>query len=106
MKKTIVSALIVAGALLFANCHPKMHKSKSAEKTTETAAPPATPEQMAQGKTIYDAQCGKCHDLPKAGDYTEKRWNKILPDMIAKANVNAADARLVRAYVMANVKHD
>jgi len=105
MKKVIVSALLFSGILFFANCHPKMSKDKPAGTTgTEVKPAPATPEQMAQGKVVYDAQCGKCHDLPKTADYTDKQWHKILPDMIHKAELSKEDAAKVSAYVYANVK--
>lgn len=104
MKKITVSAILFSGILFFANCHPKVSKDKPATANA-AATPAATPaEQMAQGKVIYNAQCGKCHDLPRTVDYTTAQWKKILPDMIEKAGINKTDADKVSAYVYANVK--
>jgi cytochrome c5 len=104
MKKVIVSALLFSGILFFANCHPKIAKDKPATTSAESKPTPSSPELMAQGKVIYDAQCGKCHDLPKTVDYTTNQWKRILPEMIEKAGIGKDDASKVSAYVYANVK--
>ncbi len=61
-------------------------------------------EQIATGKTIFEDNCNKCHDLPKPGEYDMQAWNDILPKMFEKANLADDKGKMVRAYVTANAK--
>jgi hypothetical protein len=54
MKKLVVAAILGTGFLI--SCTPKT----PAVVGTKTI----TAEYLAQGKTIFDNSCGKCHDLP------------------------------------------
>lgn len=60
--------------------------------------------QMAKGQAITTANCGKCHELHQPGEFTIKRWNKILPEMCHKAELSKEDAELVRAWIITNAK--
>lgn len=61
-----------------------------------------TPE-LVQGKTIYDAKCGKCHDLPKPSDYSKEKWVPIMNHMAKKAKISDEDRELVYNYVTMNL---
>ena len=39
---------------------------------------------MNSGKTLYEANCGKCHALPAISSRNEEGWNKIVPPMAQK----------------------
>lgn len=60
-----------------------------------------TPE-LVQGKTIYEAKCGKCHDLPRPLSYTKVKWEPIMKSMAKKAKISDADRELVYNYVTMN----
>lgn len=112
MKKTLVVLCSVATVVFLADCHPKAYpKGGTAETTKETKANTTaststtyTAEQVAKGKAIYEAECNKCHDLPKPMDHSVKSWNGILPKMFAKAGISQDNGMLIKAYVMSNVK--
>ena len=72
--------------------------------TDKGTATTPTAEQMALGRTIYNAECKQCHDLPKPGDYKLSEWADILPKMIKKANMDKNKGELVNYYVVANAK--
>lgn len=64
-----------------------------------------TKEQMATAKTLYDARCGKCHDLPATTDHTASEWKPIIERMAPKAKLSAEEGTWLLAYVSANAKN-
>lgn len=61
-------------------------------------------DQIAQGKTLMDARCSKCHDLKPTENYTIEQWEPILDAMIPKAKLLEDEGNLVRAYILLNAK--
>jgi hypothetical protein len=59
---------------------------------------------METGRIIFTNRCGKCHDLPKADQYTAQRWDGILSSMIPKARLNEEQGLHVTAYLKAQAK--
>lgn len=115
MKKITLSAVAVAVAITLVQCSPKTAKpakSSSDNKPIVMLNPVVeeikknyTPDQIAEGKTIYDSKCGKCHELFKPNTETVKKWDThILPEMNVKAKLTDDQAKLVRAYVLVNAK--
>lgn len=64
----------------------------------------ATTEQLATAKTLYDARCGKCHDLPATTDHTAEDWKPIIERMTPKAKLTAEEGNWILAYVSTNAK--
>jgi hypothetical protein len=56
------------------------------------------------GKTIFINRCGNCHGLPKADDFTAKRWDGILLYMIPRARLNSEQGIHITAYLKANAQ--
>ena len=104
--KIILFAAAVAGTVFFADCSPKTGKATTAGSTAtaSTNAPHYSAEQVAQGQTIYTANCGKCHKLIDPASKSLDKWNAVLPPMIKKAKLSDDQGELVRAYVMSNIK--
>lgn len=62
--------------------------------------PGLTLAELNQGKTLYEASCGKCHGLKKPNALDEAGWRKIVPPMAQKAKIDAEAERLVLQYVV------
>jgi cytochrome c5 len=65
---------------------------------------PAKAELAKKGKEVYEAKCGRCHDLKTPDTYNEVRWVKIVDWMAPKAKLDAAEKEVVLAYVTLNAK--
>ncbi|XZF15241.1 c-type cytochrome [Chitinophagaceae bacterium MMS25-I14] len=104
MKKIIRLSVIAAASVLLAQCAPKTAKTVSASGSKKVEAATYTDDQVAQGKTIYNNNCGKCHGLKNVGDFDKTAWEHILPSMAKKARIDDQQTALVRAYVMTNAK--
>ena len=105
-KGLLLSAFVLA-TISLANCSPKVSKTVVATPPTPVTPKPEvhySEVQLAQGQTIYTANCGKCHKLFVPADKSLSRWESVLPNMINKAKLTDEQGGLVRAYVMANLK--
>jgi hypothetical protein len=59
---------------------------------------------ISMGKNVYEAKCGKCHDLKNVKAYSTQNWVGILEFMAPKAKLSEIETRQVAAYVKANAK--
>lgn len=94
MKKAII--IFVSITALFVACSPKT--------TPQSVVEPVSSEPMAMGKSLYVARCSKCHELPKVGDFTAKKWTGIVDWMAPKAKLSTQEKQMVLNYVQANAK--
>ncbi len=90
MKKLVVAAIIGTGFLI--SCTPKT----PAVVGTKTI----TAEYLAQGKTIFDNSCGKCHDLPNPTAHSAQNWVGIMNSMAPKAKLNDEQHQMVYDYIV------
>ena len=63
------------------------------------AAVSATTENLAQGKNIYENNCGKCHALPNPSSFTDEKWVGIMNWMAPKAKLTAEQTSFAYTYV-------
>lgn len=109
MKKIFSISAILLAVMILINCTPKVAGTVTDKEPVPTKAQVLASfneDQLAQGKTIFTNNCGKCHGLKDPASHTPPEWNKILAKMIPKAKLNYDDGKLVRAYVIANSKAD
>lgn len=107
MKKTFVLIGMCLSTIIFTQCAKKATSTKTSATTVDEVAELTkkyNPSQMAEGKAVFVGSCQKCHQLYQPAEFTIKKWNKILPDMSHKAELNANQAGLVRAWVITNAK--
>ena len=62
--------------------------------------PGMTLADLNEGKTIYEANCGKCHGLMKPSALNEDGWRNIVPPMAQKAKLDSKAEQLVLQYVV------
>lgn len=107
MKKITVSVLAVASSLFLVQCANKggdnTKKMSEADQVSEMQKK-FTSAQIAEGKAVFMASCGKCHELFKPEQFSINKWNHVLPDMSQKAELTAEQASKVRAWVIINAK--
>ncbi len=102
MKKIYISIAIAASVSVLAACHKKGYPT-----ATKDAAPAVvyTPAQLAEGEKIYNDNCGKCHELHEASEFTAHKWGKIIPEMAEKAELQKNKTDLLTAWVYAHAKN-
>ena len=96
LKRAICSSLILLTA-----CSPKTTPTAVvvAEKENQTIA-----VNMIEGQKIYQANCGRCHELPNPAALTQREWKPIMYRMSRKARLSEVEKVHSMAYVMANAK--
>lgn len=105
MKKIFILPIIAAALLV--SCKSKSTTTAPSNKTVGTSTSVTgqkkiTESMLAEGKTIFENSCGKCHDLPDPKKYTDEKWVKIMNTMAPKAKLNAKQSELVYDYATFN----
>ena len=103
MKKITVSLIFL---FIMAACTkkatPNVSKTDSAPSSVSPIVNPG--DWGTSGKMIFEAKCGRCHDLPKPATYTYRRWSSIMDEMAPKAKLNDSEKTMVLTYVQDNAK--
>lgn len=92
MKKLIAAASFTA--IMLVSCTPKASTSAAAGTSTSTA------EQIAQGKTIFENSCGRCHKLPDPASHNPVQWVGIMNSMAPKAKLTDEQHQWVYDYIV------
>lgn len=94
MKNLAIAAVL--GIVFIISCTPKTVPAASVK--THTA------EYFAQGKTIYDNACQKCHDLPDPKDHSAQDWVGIMNSMAPKSHLTDEQHQMVYDYIVSAIK--
>lgn len=105
MKYKILS--IAALALIIYSC--KSSSGTTAANETRPAATPApatasagpsvmTPE-LAEGKSLYDNNCAKCHRLFSPNEFSAEDWKPIVAKMQKKAHLDDLQGQKIYNYL-------
>ncbi len=105
MKKLFI--LPIAAVALLVSCKSKTTTEPVSNKVVGvspsfTGKKQLTEGMIAQGKTIFDNRCGKCHDLPNPKSFSDEKWVGIMNAMAPKAKLDAKQSELVYDYVTFN----
>jgi hypothetical protein len=92
MKSLFAAATFI---LVLASCTPKSTPVTEAPKSATSTA-----EQIAQGKTIYETACKRCHKLYEPTEFTSVEWVGILNAMAPKAKLTDEQHQWVYDYVV------
>jgi len=107
MKKILALCSFAAMTVLFVQCAPKKAVTTtemSDEAKLEEIKENYTGVQLAEGKTIWENSCQKCHKLYSPENYTVRKWENILPRMSKRAKLDDKQSAHVRAYLLTNAK--
>lgn len=93
MKKLI--AAVSFTAIFLVSCTPKASPS-----TAVAGSATSTAEEIAQGKTIFENSCGKCHKLPDPKSHNSVQWVGIMNAMAPKAKLTDDQHKWVYDYIV------
>ena len=57
---------------------------------------------LAEGKSLYENNCAKCHSLYNPKDFSKESWKPILLDMQKKADISDEQREKIYSYLTAN----
>lgn len=89
--KKVIFGILISGVFAI-SCTPK--SVPAAEGQTANA------EKLAEGKTIFENSCGKCHELPDPTSRNATEWVGIINAMAPKAKLTDEQHQLVYDYVV------
>ncbi|SFI86613.1 hypothetical protein SAMN05421638_1261 [Kaistella treverensis] len=90
-KPAIFLAFAFAVTATTISCTPKVQAEEDRKFSTEY---------LAQGQTIFQNSCAKCHDLPDPSEHSAEAWTGILAEMAPKAKLNATQHEMVYNYII------
>lgn len=102
MKYKVLSLAVLATIIY--SCASKSSVPTAETKKTETTAPIATvmtPE-LAEGKSLYENNCAKCHKLYDAKEFSHEEWKPIVIRMQKKSHLDDAQGLKIYNYLTMN----
>lgn len=82
-------------AVVLYSCATK--STATATKPTETVIP--NPVAFAEGKSLYENNCAKCHKLFSPSERTQAEWKPILVSMQKKARLDDMQIASISDYI-------
>ena len=93
--------LFLYGLLLFWACSASVFKPVQSDADRGASKfPGLTLASLQEGRSLYEASCGNCHELYKPAFTNEDGWRKIVPVMAEKAKIDDKSEQLVLQYVV------
>lgn len=92
-----VLALAVLATILY-SCASKTAVATTEVKKEEPKVTTLTPE-LAEGKSLYENSCARCHRLYEAKEYSAEEWKPIVLRMAPKARLTAEQGQKIYNYV-------
>ncbi len=99
---------VLFGLVFFAACTVKLAvPAQSDIDRVSTKYPGYTLADLNAGKSLYESTCARCHHLKNPRSRSEKKWDKIVPNMLAKLTkkegkevINADQQESIRKYLV------
>ena len=95
MKYKVLALSVVAFVLY--SC-----SSKSNIPTADVPKEKVLSPELAEGKSLFENSCGRCHKLYDAKDYTAEQWKPIVLRMQKKARLDDAQGLKIYNYLTMN----
>lgn len=104
MKLRILTTAVFA--IIIYSCGPKL--SVTAMQPNPVQVPPKIESieaekplnnEMAEGKSLYENTCNKCHGLYKSTDFTREEWGPIIASMQIKAGIDNEQTAKIYNYI-------
>ncbi|MES2747267.1 MAG: cytochrome c [Bacteroidota bacterium] len=94
MKLRILSLAFV-GAIIY-SCSPKVAPAVTEAKPPVVATLSA---ELAEGKSLYENNCAKCHRLYDRHEFTPEQWTPITISMQQKAKIQDVERQKIYNYL-------
>lgn len=92
-----VLALAVLATVIY-SCASKTAVATTEVKKEAVKATVMTPE-LAEGKSLYENSCARCHSLYKASDFNAEQWKPIVLRMVPKAQLDEKEGQKIYNYL-------
>lgn len=96
MKNKIILGLFAAALFYSCTTQKTVVEDKKAEVIAEVKAVSPT---VAEGKSLYEANCAKCHKLYDSKDFTAEEWTPIVMRMQKKARITDEQRDKIYTYL-------
>ncbi|HOD09726.1 MAG TPA: cytochrome c [Flavobacterium sp.] len=99
--KLKITLLAILSVLIYSCASKSSIPTEVAKKEEPKAVVFATvlnPELM-EGKTLYENNCNKCHELYDTKAFSAEKWKPIVEDMRKKAKLSETDGMKIFNYV-------
>lgn len=99
MKKYRCSLIVIAGLIYACGSNKSAPSSPAAPsvKVEMTAA-------LAEGKSLYEGSCARCHQLYKPSDFNAQAWKPIVARMQKKAQLSDEQGMKIYNYLTSGVE--
>ena len=98
--------ILIFASIFILGCSAKKNVSKVEEKPlkTEEVVLAISEVELSQGKTIYETNCARCHQLYDAKEFDKDEWKNITSRMQKKAHLDDIEIAKVYQYIVSNLK--
>lgn len=100
LQKLITMKIKLLGTLAIITILTSCSSSKKVVAETKEEVK-LTPE-LAEGKLLFENNCGKCHKLFSPEDFSKEEWQPIVMRMQKKARITDEQRDLVYNYLVSN----
>jgi cytochrome c5 len=104
MKSSLLTAAVLA--LIIYSCAPKVKVTAMQPDPVQVPPKIASVEEekpihdeMAEGKSLYENVCNRCHGLYKPTDFTKEQWGPIIASMQIKAGIDNEQTAKIYNYI-------
>ncbi|RTY95303.1 cytochrome c [Flavobacterium sp. GT3R68] len=92
--KTKIIGTLALGAIIY-SCAPKA----VVQTTPAPVKDVALSEELAQGKSLYESNCARCHKLFEPSSHTKEEWKPIVTRMQKKSKIDDVQTASIYNYV-------
>jgi cytochrome c5 len=93
-----VLALAVLATIIY-SCASKSSVPMAATPKEEIKFATVMTPELAEGKSLYENNCAKCHSLYKASDFNAEQWKPIVSRMTPKARLDETEGQKIYNYL-------
>lgn len=80
----------------------EVNKTEPVVKSAEVKVEKVLTAELAEGKSLYENNCAKCHKLYDAKEFTAEEWKPIVARMQKKAHLDDLAGQKIYKYITMN----